>query len=102
MAKIDKAEVARIALLSRLDLDAAALDSMTSHLANVLELVAALDKYDTKAVSARVHGGDAALVPPLRPDVIRPSLSPDEALAMAPEKGKDGFKVPGVVDREEG
>jgi aspartyl-tRNA(Asn)/glutamyl-tRNA(Gln) amidotransferase subunit C len=102
MAKIDRAEVARIAHLSRLELDDAALDAMTSHMQNMLELVAALDKHDVKNVSARVHGGSESGTPRLRADAVRPSLTPEEALAMAPEKGREGFKVPGVVDREEG
>jgi aspartyl-tRNA(Asn)/glutamyl-tRNA(Gln) amidotransferase subunit C len=102
MPTIDTAEVARIARLSRLELDAATLEAMTSHMKNMLELVATLDKYDQKNISARVHGGEGAGAPRLRADVVRPSLTPEEALAMAPEKGKEGFRVPGVVDREEG
>jgi aspartyl-tRNA(Asn)/glutamyl-tRNA(Gln) amidotransferase subunit C len=100
--KMDRAEVARIAHLSRLELDDATLDAMTSHMKNMIDFVATLDRFDQKNVSARVHGGESALAPELRPDVIQPSLSPEEALAMAPAKGKDGFKVPGVLDREEG
>jgi aspartyl-tRNA(Asn)/glutamyl-tRNA(Gln) amidotransferase subunit C len=102
MATIERADVARIAHLSRLELDAAQLDAMTSHMKNMLEFVAVLDRFDKKDVSARVHGGDESPTPALRPDTVRPSLSPEEALAMAPDKGKDGFKVPGVLDREEG
>ncbi|MEZ0228070.1 MAG: Asp-tRNA(Asn)/Glu-tRNA(Gln) amidotransferase subunit GatC [Planctomycetota bacterium] len=102
MSTIDRAEVERIAHLSRLELDEASLDAMTSHMKNMLGFVASLDRHDTKGVSARVHGGEHAEKPPLRPDRVRPSLAPDEALAMAPAKGKDGFKVPGVVDRVEG
>ena len=94
MSTIDRAEVERIAHLSRLELDEASLDAMTSHMKNMLGFVASLDRHDTKGVSAEK--------PPLRPDRVRPSLAPDEALAMAPAKGKDGFKVPGVVDRVEG
>ncbi len=102
MATIERADVARIAHLSRLELDEAQLDAMTSHMKNMLAFVAVLDRFDTPGISARVHGGDESPVPPLRPDVVRPSLTPEEALAMAPDKGKDGFKVPGVLDREEG
>jgi len=102
MPTIDTAEVARIARLSRLELDAATLDAMTSHMKNMLAFVATLDKYDRSDISARIHGGEGAEKPRLRADVVLPSLTPEEALAMAPEKGKEGFRVPGVVDREEG
>ncbi len=102
MSTIDRSEVARIAHLSRLELDDAALDAMTSHMKNMLDFVASLERHDTKNVSARLHGGEHADKPPLRADEPRPSLTPDEALAMAPQKGPEGFKVPGVVDREEG
>jgi aspartyl-tRNA(Asn)/glutamyl-tRNA(Gln) amidotransferase subunit C len=101
MPNIDRAEVAKIARLSRLELDDAALDAMTSHLKNMLELVATLDHFDRTDVTARLHGGEE-IGPALRPDVPRPSLTPEEALAMAPDKGPEGFKVPGVLDREEG
>lgn len=102
MADIERAQVAAIARLSRLELDSASLDAMTSHLKNMLAFVATLDRFDRKDVSARVHGGDESETPVLRADLVQPSLSPEEALAMAPEKGKEGFKVPGVLDREEG
>ena len=101
-AKIDRAEVARIAHLSRLELGDDALDAMTSHMKNMIAFVATLDRFDQKDVPALVHGGERASVATLRPDVVRPSLTPEEALAMAPAKGSEGFKVPGVLDREEG
>src|SRR5271155_2714041 len=99
---IERADVARIAHLSRLELDVASLDAMTSHMQSMLAFVATLDRFDRKDVPARLHGGDERALPALRKDEVRPSLSPEEALAMAPEKGKEGFKVPGVLDREEG
>ena len=102
MPTIDRDEVARIARLSRLELDEKSLDAMTSHMKNMLEFVATLDRFDRREVSARLHGGDQAEKPALRADSVLPCLSPEEALAMAPEKGKEGFKVPGVLDREEG
>ena len=96
MADIDRAEVARIARLSRLELDAPSLDAMTAHMKNMLELVKSLDPYDRKDASPRVHGAEAEH--PLRSDVIKPSLSREEALGNAPDKGADGFRVPAVLE----
>ena len=93
---IDRAEVARIAHLSRLDLDDPALDAATAHLQSMLEFVAMLDTVDRPEVSARVHGGEGG-EPVLRPDVIGEPLSSAEALAGAPDKGPEGFRVPAVI-----
>jgi aspartyl-tRNA(Asn)/glutamyl-tRNA(Gln) amidotransferase subunit C len=104
MSRIERADVARIAHLSRLELDDTTLDAMTSHMKNMLEFVAVLDRHDAKNashLSPRLVE-ESSVTAALRPDSVRPSLSTVEALAMAPEKGKEGFKVPGVLDREEG
>jgi aspartyl-tRNA(Asn)/glutamyl-tRNA(Gln) amidotransferase subunit C len=97
VADIDRAEIARIARLSRLELDAPSLDAMTAHMKNMLELVKSLDSYDRKDASPRVHGLETEGTH-LRPDVVTPSLTRDEALANAPEKGPDGFRVPAVLE----
>jgi aspartyl-tRNA(Asn)/glutamyl-tRNA(Gln) amidotransferase subunit C len=97
MATIDRAEVARIATLSRLELDDATLDAMASHLAKIIEHAAKLDRFDGKDVPPLGHGG-SLLTPALRQDEIRPSLPVHEALANAPEKGPDGFKVPAILE----
>lgn len=96
MSTIDRGEVARVAHLSRLELDAAALDAMTTHLQNMIEFAAALDSIDRKDASTRVHGETGP--PSLRGDEPRPSLTVAEALSGAPDTGRDGFKVPAVLE----
>jgi aspartyl-tRNA(Asn)/glutamyl-tRNA(Gln) amidotransferase subunit C len=97
MSAIDRAEVERIARLSRLELEGERLDAMTKHMANMLGFVSALDEFDRKDAPLRAHGGEGA-VAPLRADEVRPSLSVAEALANAPEKGEKGFRVPAVIE----
>lgn len=96
MAEIDRAEVERIARLSRLELEGPALEAMTKHMKSMLAFVADLDRFDRKDAPLRAHGGEAAA--PLREDAVRPSLSVEEALANAPEKGEKGFRVPAVIE----
>ena len=40
------------------------------------------------------------LVNVTRPDVVRPSLSPEEALAGAPEAEQQRFAVPRILDQD--
>jgi aspartyl-tRNA(Asn)/glutamyl-tRNA(Gln) amidotransferase subunit C len=35
-----------------------------------------------------------------RPDVVRPSLSPDDVLANAPESEQQRFSVPRILDED--
>ena len=97
MAVIDRAEVERVARLSRLELEGSALDAMTQHMQSMLAFVADLDRFDRKDAPLRAHGGEGA-VAPLRRDEVRPSLPVEAALANAPDKGEKGFRVPAVLE----
>jgi aspartyl-tRNA(Asn)/glutamyl-tRNA(Gln) amidotransferase subunit C len=96
MSKIDRAEIERIASLSRLELQGPELDAMTKQLQNIVAFVSELDELDTSKVSPRLHGSD--VVGSFRKDEVRPSLTVEEALANAPERGIDGFRVPAVLE----
>lgn len=95
--RIDRAEVEKVALLSRLELAGAELEAMTEQLASIVGMVSLLEELDTGTVSPRLHGTEGAQAR-FRADEPRASLSPAEALANAPERGKDGFRVPAVLD----
>jgi aspartyl-tRNA(Asn)/glutamyl-tRNA(Gln) amidotransferase subunit C len=94
--KITREEVLKIAKLSRLSLSDAEVGTMTSQLDAILEHVAQLNALDTKDVVPTT--GMAQSRTPLRPDVPRPSLSQEVALANAPRPGGGGFLVPKVLE----
>lgn len=88
--------VAHIARLSRLALSPQELAAMAEHMKKILDAVSVLERLDTQGVPAALHDEAAALAD-LRPDAVAPSLSVDDALRNAPQKGVAGFEVPAVL-----
>lgn len=94
--KIDRAEVARIAALARLELDAARVDETAVQLSKVLDFVAALDALDLEGCEPSVLAPDGQ---PLREDAPGTrGLDPFAATAAAPESEDGYFVVPPVVE----
>lgn len=94
-ARITRDDVAHVARLARLSLAPDELDTFTAQLAAVLEHatdVAALDLADVEPTSHPIP-----LVNVFRPDVVGPTLSPDEALAGAPQAEDGRFRVPTIL-----
>ena len=96
MAQISKEDVEHVALLSRVDLSDEELELFQSQLAKILEHMDKLNELDTDDVEpmASVMG----LSNVFRDDERRPSLPTSDALANAPERTEDSFKVPPVVE----
>ena len=93
--EITREETLRIAHLARLALTAAEVEAYTGQLNAILGYIEALQQIDVSGVEPTAH---AQLRPtPLRPDVVTPSLSVEEALSQAPRKDGPGFVVPKVV-----
>jgi aspartyl-tRNA(Asn)/glutamyl-tRNA(Gln) amidotransferase subunit C len=99
MARIERAEVERIAALARLDLSEAEAVRMTADLSTILGYVAALDALDTTGIEPTTHA--VPLATPLRADRAEAPLDPDRALANAPERDGFAFVVPKVLDEDE-
>ncbi len=95
---ISAEEVRRVAELARLGLDDAEVDGMARQLGRILEYMQKLRELDTEDVEPMAH------VLPLRnawrADEPGPTLTPDEALANAPERQGYYFKVPKIVEAE--
>ena len=96
-AVFSRDDVAKIAALANLELDAAELDLFARQLGDILAYAAEVQQIDTTGVppTASVvtrHAADRA-------DVVRPCLDRDEALANAPDAALDAglFKVPRVI-----
>ena len=95
--KIDRAEVAHIARLSKLKFGEEALADMAKHLDTVLGYFEMLDSMDTSAVSPTAHILDKVNV--LREDKKTEAPFPrEELLQNAPERNEVSYIVPRVVE----
>lgn len=98
MASLDRAEVARLAALARIDLGESDLDRLSGQISAIIDAVAKVQEVATPDVSATSHPIPMTNV--FRPDVVRPSLSQADALAAAPEAEDGRFRVPQILGEE--
>ena len=89
---IDRETVMHVARLARLDLRPDEVDRLTIELDAILEAVSKVAELDLADVPPTSHPLD--LVNVWGDDVPRPSLPLDEALANAPAREGDLFRVP--------
>ena len=94
--KITKDEVAYVAHLARLSFDETEIETFTSQLNDILLSMEKLGAVDTAGVSPMTH----AMVREnaFRDDAVQESLSTDAALANAPDRRGDFFRVPKVIE----
>lgn len=98
MASITRAEVGHLARLARLDLPPERLDRLAAELDVILAAVAKVSEVASADVPPTSH--PLPLTNVFREDVVRPSLSPDEALAAGPAVEDQRFRVPRILDEE--
>ena len=98
MSGITRAEVAHLAKLARLTLTDEQLDHYAEQLSVIIESVARVSEVAKEDVPATSHPVPLRNV--TRPDVVQPGLTPDDALAMAPAREDDRFRVPRILDEE--
>jgi aspartyl-tRNA(Asn)/glutamyl-tRNA(Gln) amidotransferase subunit C len=96
-AVFSRDDVAKIAALANLELDAAELDLFARQLGDILAYADEVQHIDTTGVAPTAsvltrHAADRA-------DEVRPCLDRDEALANAPDAALDAglFRVPRVI-----
>ncbi|MBL7215487.1 MAG: Asp-tRNA(Asn)/Glu-tRNA(Gln) amidotransferase subunit GatC [Phycisphaerae bacterium] len=99
-AKIDEAQVRRVALLSRLELSNEEVAQFSTQLSDIVEYIEKLSGLDTDNVQPLAHCLPVYNV--LREDVPHPSLTNDQALANAPDREDEYFKVPKILDDNSG
>lgn len=97
--KIDKETVRRVAALSRLSLADDELLKYSSQLETIITYISKLNEIDTKDVPPTSHPL-STLKNVYRKDLLKPSLKTEEALANAPSKDGDFFKVPQVIENK--
>jgi aspartyl-tRNA(Asn)/glutamyl-tRNA(Gln) amidotransferase subunit C len=93
--KISKDEVMYVAMLARLDIDKASIDSFAHQLGKILEYIDTLNQVPTEGVPPTSHA--ISLTNALREDVETEHLDRESALSNAPEQEDGSFIVPKVV-----
>jgi len=92
---ISRKEVEKVALLARLQLSDAELQTMTAQLGDILAYVELLGELDTESVEPMAHALDVCDV--FRGDEVRASLDQEKALANAPKQDGECYRVPAVL-----
>ena len=93
---IDRDMVLHVAKLASLTLPDSEVDRLASDLGHIVAYVQQLENLDTQDVPPTY--GVAVGGAPGRPDEVVQGLTPDEALAQAPEVEGDGFAVPAFLE----
>ena len=89
---IDREQVLHVARLARLQLTDDEVERMTGELTAILGHIDKISELDLEGVPPTSHVVEVANA--LRPDVPRPSLPREVALAQAPARTEEGFLVP--------
>jgi aspartyl-tRNA(Asn)/glutamyl-tRNA(Gln) amidotransferase subunit C len=94
--KLSREEVLHIAALAKVGVTEADVERFREQLSNILEHFDALQKLDTSGIPPTAQS--IALQNIIMCDEVRPSMSPDEVLANAPQREEDYFKVKIVLE----
>jgi len=94
--RISRKEVRHVAELSRIELGPEEEETFLSQLDDILTYMDQLNELNTDDVEIVFHTWGLANV--MRRDEPRPSLPREDALANAPERTRDAYKVPRVIE----
>lgn len=97
-SRISRDEVARIAALARITLGDDELTHLAGQIDGILDAVAVVQEAAGADVPAMSHPLEISNV--TRPDLIRQSLTPEEALSGAPASEESRFRVPQILGEE--
>jgi len=98
MSAISRDEVAHLANLARIELRPDELDRLSGQLEVILGSVAQVREVAGDDVPATSH--PLPLINVTRPDVPRPGLSAEQALAGAPAAQEQRFRVPRILEED--
>ncbi len=98
MSELSRDDVAHLASLARIDLEPDELDTLVGELDVILASVAQVQQAPIDGVEPMSH--PMPIVNVTRPDEVRPSLTPDEALSGAPESEMQRFSVPRILTED--
>jgi len=98
--KIDAEQVRKVAKLSRLDLTETEVAEFAGQLSAILDYMEKMNELDTTNVEPLAHCLGVKNV--FREDTARESLGTEKALANAPQRDGEFFKVPKILDDSSG
>ena len=98
--RIDESQVRHVAKLARLELSDDEVEKFSGQLSAILEYIEKLNELDTESVEPLAHC--LAIHNVFREDQAKESLDADSALANAPEREGQFFKVPKILDDSSG
>ena len=93
--ELTEQEVRQVAKLARLNCSEQEIKEFTGQLGAILGYIQQLNEVDTDGIEPLAHSLPVSNV--FREDVVRPSLSNDEALKNAPHRDGEYFGVPKVL-----
>ncbi len=94
--RLSRAQVLHIAELAKLALTEEEITLFAEQLSEILDYADRLNSVDTEAIPPTAQV--LAMHDVTREDVVHPSLTPDQALANAPDRHNDFFRVKAVFD----
>ena len=93
---ISREDVLHVARLSRLHLTDEEVERMREQLDAILAYIDKLRELDVEGVEPTAHA--VPLVNVMRDDTLVPSLSQEAALANAPDRAQEFFRVPRIIE----
>jgi aspartyl-tRNA(Asn)/glutamyl-tRNA(Gln) amidotransferase subunit C len=94
--KITREQVEQVAVLARLELAPAEIDTFTGQMDAILAYVDKLNELDTSGIVPTAHA--VPMENSFRPDEVTPAIGLENALANAPGRVEDFFRVPKVIE----
>ena len=98
--QISREDVAHLAGLARIQLDDAELERLAPELQKILESVATVSQALEGAGEVEPMSHPTPITNVFREDVVRPGLSPEQALNGAPASEGQRFLVPKILGEE--
>ena len=92
---LTRADVQKVSLLARLQLSTEEMDAMTLQLGQIVDYMELLDELETDDVQPMAHAMDLSNV--LADDEQHQSLNREQALANAPKRDSECYRVPAVL-----
>jgi len=96
--KIDSKTVDKLADLAKLDFDEEGKKEIAKDLSRIVEFVEKLSEIDTANVEPLIYLSEDTNV--MRNDVVKQTITQQEALKNVPVKDSDYIKVPKVITKE--
>ena len=100
MPDITRADVAHLAGLARIQLEDEELDRLGADLGKILDAVATVSQALEGAGDVEPMSHPTPITNVFREDDVRPTLTPEDALAMAPAVEGQRFLVPKILGEE--